>query len=139
MHRIIVTSLLAVLAVTLSSAASAGPREEQLAKYATAAKAADTAFAGFTAARGKTLHTRAFAGGKPDTPACTSCHGDDPRGAGRTPAGKTINPMAVSASPSRYTDPAKIEKWFKRNCSEVLGRVCTPQEKGDWLTFMAGQ
>lgn len=139
MHRIIATSLLAVLAVTLSSAASAGPREEQLAKYATAAKAADPAFTGFAAARGKTLHTRAFAGGKPDTPACTSCHGDDPRGAGRTPAGKTINPMAVSASPSRYTDPAKIEKWFKRNCSEVLGRECTPQEKGDWLTFMAGQ
>lgn len=139
MHRIIVTSLLAAFAATLSGAASAGPREEQLAKYATAAKAADPAFAGFAAARGKTLHTRAFAGGKPDTPACTSCHGDDPRGAGRTLTGKTISPMAVSASPSRYTDPAKIEKWFKRNCGEVLGRECTPQEKGDWLSFMAGQ
>jgi hypothetical protein len=38
----------------------------------------------------KTVHTQAFAGGKPDTPACTTCHGKDPRAAGRTPAGKNI-------------------------------------------------
>jgi hypothetical protein len=47
--------------------------------------------------------------------------------------------MALSASPARYTDPAKVEKWFKRNCNEVLGRECTPQEKGDWLSFMISQ
>jgi hypothetical protein len=108
-------------------------------KYASAAKAASPAFSGFSAARGKTLHTQAFAGGKADTPACTSCHGNDTRGAGRNPAGKAIEPMALSASPSRYTDPAKVEKWFKRNCNEVLGRECTPLEKGDWLSFMISQ
>ncbi|MEF8767672.1 DUF1924 domain-containing protein [Candidatus Accumulibacter contiguus] len=100
---------------------------------------ANPAFAGFSAARGKTLHTQAFAGGKPDTPACTSCHGNDTRGASRNPAGKSIEAMALSASPSRYTDPAKVEKWFKRNCNEVLGRECTPLEKGDWLSFMISQ
>ena len=140
MHRNLITTLLATtLALTLSGAANAGPREDQLGQYAKAAKAADPAFAGFTAERGKTLHTQAFAGGKPDTPSCISCHGKDTRGAGRNPSGKAIEAMAVSATPARYTDPAKVEKWFKRNCNEVLGRECSAREKGDWLTFMLGQ
>ncbi len=119
--------------------ASAGPLEAQLANYATAAKAASPAFAGFSAARGEKLHVTNFALGKPDTPACTSCHGNDPRAAGKTLTGKLIEPMALSVSPGRYADPAKVEKWFKRNCNEVLGRECTPLEKGDWLTFVSSR
>lgn len=140
MHRNLNSILLAAaLAVTFSGAASAGPREDQLGKYASAAKAANPAFSGFSAERGKTLHNQSFGGGKPDTPACTTCHGRDPRAAGRTLAGKAIDPVAVSAAPSRFTDPAKVEKWFKRNCTEVLGRECNAQEKGDWLSFMLAQ
>ena len=140
MSRKITAPLFAAsLVLITSSPGIAGPREEQLDKYASAARAANPAFAGFSAARGKALHTQAFAGGKPDTPACTSCHGNDTRGAGRNPAGKAINPMALSVSPARYTDPEKVEKWFKRNCNEVLGRECTPLEKGDWLSFMISQ
>ena len=140
MHRNLTSILLAAtLALTLSATASAGPREDQLARYASAAKAANPTFAGFSAERGKTLHTQTFTGGKPDTPSCTSCHGKDPRASGRTLAGKAIDPVAVSAAPARYTDPAKVEKWFKRNCNEVLGRECNVQEKGDWLSFMLAQ
>lgn len=140
MNRNLITTLLtATLALSLSGTGIAGPREDQLAQYAKAAKAADPAFAGFTAERGKTLHTQAFTGGKPDTPSCTSCHGKDTRAAGRNPSGKTIEPMAVSVTSARYTDPAKVEKWFKRNCNDVMGRECTVKEKGDWLTFMLGQ
>ncbi len=134
-----IPALLACAAILLSGAAHAGVREDQLAQYASTAKAANPAFSGFSAERGKTLHTQNFTGGKPDTPACTSCHGKDPRGTGQAPSGKTIDAMAASVTPARYTDPAKVEKWFKRNCTEVLGRVCTAQEKGDWLTFMLGQ
>ena len=134
-----IPALLACAAMLLAGTSQAGAREDQLAQYAIAAKAANPAFAGFSAERGKTLHTQAFTGGKPDTPSCTSCHGKDPRGTGKTPTGKSIDAMAASVSPARYTDPAKVEKWFKRNCTEVLGRVCTPQEKGDWLTYMLGQ
>jgi len=133
------STILAGIAMLSAGASHAGVREDQLTQYASAAKAANPAFAGFSAERGKALHTQAFTGGKPDTPSCTSCHGKDTRGTGKTPTGKTIDAMAASASPTRYTDPAKVEKWFKRNCTEVLGRVCTPQEKGDWLTFMLGQ
>ena len=106
---------------------------------ADAARAADPAFNAFSATRGEALHRTRFAGGKPDTPACTSCHGDDARQAGKTKTGKLIEPMAASVSPTRYADPAKVEKWFKRNCTEVLGRECTPLEKGDWLAYMAQQ
>ena len=120
-------------------ASAASPRDEILVLYATAAKASSPTFSDFSAKRGEMLHFGKFNGGKPDTPSCTTCHGDSPRSAGRTPAGKPIDPVAVSVSPTRYTDPAKVEKWFRRNCTEVLGRECTPIEKGDWLTYVISQ
>ena len=123
----------------ITSLVYAGPREELMSRYATEARAAEPGFTGFSAARGETLHITRYAGGKADTPACTSCHGDNSRTAGRTRSGKTIEPMASSVSPTRYTDSAKVEKWFKRNCNEVLGRECTPHEKGDWLAYMKKQ
>ena len=57
----------------------------------------------------------------------------------RTRAGQAIDPMAVSANSDRFTDFAKDEKWFKRNCSTVLHRECTPTEKGDFISFMVAQ
>lgn len=131
--------LFAAAALSLPLSSFAGPRDDLLTQYAAAAGKETPAFSGFSAARGKTLHTRKFAGGKPDTPACTTCHGENPRGGGRTLTGKTIDAVAVSVTPQRYTDPAKVEKWFKRNCNEVLGRACTAQEKGDWLSYMISQ
>ena len=134
-----ITATVAIWALATTTASFAGPREDVLAQYAAAAKTASPAFAGFSTARGEILHNHKFAGGKPDTPACTSCHATDPRSAGRTPAGKAIEPVAVSVTPARYTDSAKVEKWFKRNCNDVLGRECTPLEKGDWLSYMMSQ
>lgn len=137
MRTILFTCLLTAL--TGSTIAAAAPRDDILGQYATAAKAASPAFSGFSAKRGETLHISKFTSGKPATPSCTTCHGDSPRSVGRTPAGKSIEPVAVSVSPARYTDPAKVEKWFRRNCTEVLGRECTPLEKGDWLTYVISQ
>jgi hypothetical protein len=56
---------------------------------------------------------------------------------GQTRAGKAIEPMAVSANPKRFTDPAKVTKWFLRNCGTVLGRECTAVEKGNVLTYLS--
>ena len=131
------TLLLAALLQPLGSYAAS--RDELLGQYALSAKAASPAFSGFSSGRGEKLHVTKFAGGKAETPACTSCHADSPRSAGRTPTGKSIEALAVSLTPVRYTDPAKVEKWFKRNCNEVLGRECTPLEKGDWLSYMISQ
>ena len=87
---------------------------------------------------GKAFFLSTNTGGGADTPSCTSCHTSNPVNAGQTRAGKAIEPMAVSASPGRFTDFAKTEKWFTRNCKTVLGRECTPQEKGDFITYMTG-
>ena len=103
------------------------------------AKAADSGFAGFSAQRGQALFLSKNTGGKPETPSCTTCHTADPTQMGQTRAGKEIDPMAVSKTPDRFTDPEKIAKWFGRNCNSVLGRVCTPLEKGDTLTFFIGR
>ena len=133
------STALLITALLLPLGALATPRDEMVAQYAVAAKAASASFSGFSAVRGEKLHSTKFSGGNPETPACTHCHADKPQNAGRSPSGKTIEAVAVSATPSRYTDPAKVEKWFKRNCNEVLGRTCTALEKGDWLTYMISQ
>lgn len=129
-------AIAAALSAGLPSVAGASGIDAQLSRYAAQARAADAGFTGFSVERGAQLHTQRFAGGKPDTPACTSCHGEDPTKAGKTRTGKAIAPMALSVSPDRYADEAKVEKWFGRNCREVMGRECTPLEKGDWLSFM---
>ena len=89
--------------------------------YASEAKASDPAFSGFSAERGEHLFRTHFTTGKPDTPSCTACHTQTRRRSGQTRAGKDIDPMAASVNPKRYTDQAKAEKWFGRNCKNVLG------------------
>ncbi|HJV92459.1 MAG TPA: DUF1924 domain-containing protein [Azonexus sp.] len=46
-----------------------------------------------------------------------------------------MRPLAVAANAERFSDPAKVEKWFGRNCKEVVGRACTPGEKADFVAF----
>lgn len=122
---------------TVAAATGNAAREAILAGFAVEAKQADPAFAGFSAERGHAFWTAAHAGGKPDTPSCTSCHTSDPTREGETRAGKQIAPMAVSKTPDRFTDPEKVAKWFGRNCNTVLGRDCTAVEKGDVITYLA--
>lgn len=126
-------------ALVVSAGVFAAPPAALIEEYAAQARAADPAFAGFSAERGKAFHLAAHGQGKPDTPACTACHGNDVRAPGKTRAGKAIEPMAMSVVAGRYSDPAKVEKWFRRNCTEVLGRECSAREKGDWLAWMKTQ
>lgn len=69
---------------------------------------------------------------------CATCHGTDPRGPGKhATTGEPLGPMALSVDPTRYSDAANVEKWFGRNCRWTLGRECTPQEKADFLAYLA--
>jgi hypothetical protein len=45
--------------------------------------------------------------------------------------------LAPSAQSDRFSDPEKVEKWFKRNCTWTWGRECTAQEKGDFLAYLS--
>ncbi len=90
-------------------------------------------FQGFSAARGETFFKTKHGGEW----SCSSCHTENTVAEGKhAKTGKVIKPIAPSANAERFTDMAKVEKWFKRNCNDVLERVCTPQEKGDVLTYL---
>ncbi len=127
----VVQSLLPV-----SEAQAAETPSSLLAGYAAQARAQDGTFANFDAARGKELYFREVTrDGK--TSACSSCHGPDPAAGGRSPAGKKIEALDPNVNPARFTELKFAEKWFDRNCKQVLGRTCTPLEKGDFLTFVS--
>jgi hypothetical protein len=68
---------------------------------------------------------------------CASCHGQPPTRTGKhAGTGKTIEPMAPSANPRAFTDTAKVDKWFRRNCRDVLERECSAGEKADVLAYL---
>jgi cytochrome c553 len=123
-----------------SPAFAQSPRQALMAELAAAAKAENPAFAGFSSERGKALYMTPNSGGKPETPSCSACHSDKPNAEGRNVrTGKPIPPMAVSVNAKRFTDREETEKWFGRNCKEVLGRNCTATEKGDFATWLTEQ
>jgi hypothetical protein len=68
---------------------------------------------------------------------CSSCHSASPTVDGKhASTGKVIGPLAPAFNPERFTEPAKTEKWFRRNCNDVVGRECTAAEKADVLAWL---
>ena len=68
---------------------------------------------------------------------CFSCHGAVPIQAGKhASTGKAIGALAPAFNAERFTDAAKVEKWFRRNCNDVLGRECSISEKADVLSWL---
>lgn len=68
---------------------------------------------------------------------CASCHGTPPTAPGKhASTGKSIAPLAPAFNAKAFTDSAKTDKWFKRNCKDVLSRECTAQEKADVLAYL---
>jgi hypothetical protein len=68
---------------------------------------------------------------------CSSCHGAVPTQTGKHAAtGKPIGAMVPAFNAERFTDAAKTEKWFRRNCNDVVGRACTAAEKADVLAWL---
>ncbi len=119
----------AMLAIALASGmpARAAAPAELLAGYTTQAGGAALA------ERGRTLFT---------TPhgrewSCASCHGALPTSTGQhASTGRPITPLAPAFNAERFTDAAKTEKWFRRNCNDVLARECTAAEKADVLAWL---
>ncbi len=129
----------ALLPTAVATEAAPAGRDSVLTMFAAEVRQTDASFTGFSADRGRVFWTSSHTGGNPETRSCTACHTQDPRAIGQTRAGKSIQPMAVSRNPERFTDAHKVEQWFTRNCKTVLGRECTPIEKGDVITYLATQ
>lgn len=88
------------------------------------------------ARRGAEFFARRF-GVSEKMPACASCHMEKPTQAGRhVVTDKSIKPLAPAANDRRFTELAKTEKWFGRNCKEVVGRECSAAEKADFVAFL---
>ncbi|MFO1217190.1 MAG: DUF1924 domain-containing protein [Burkholderiaceae bacterium] len=121
--------IIAAFAITLAAlgTAHATSGQDLLAGYtrqAGAAAAAERGQAFFNATHGRQW-------------SCASCHGSAPVGTGKhASTGKPIGALAPAANAERFTDPAKVEKWFRRNCNDVLGRECAPAEKADVLAWL---
>jgi hypothetical protein len=119
--------LLACLALPLY--AGANPIQDS---YRAAVKQENPAFKDFSALAGRKLYST-----KVGELMCASCHTDSPMLEGRhVRTNKVILPLAPSANHERLTDAANVEKWFKRNCNDVLKRACTAQEKGDFMAYL---
>ncbi|HIE0070025.1 TPA: DUF1924 domain-containing protein [Pseudomonas aeruginosa] len=130
------TLMTAVLCSLFSALTLAAEPASLLEGYATQARQQAPDFTGFSSERGKDLYFREETrDGK--TMSCTTCHGDDPLAAGKTLTFRKIAPLAPSATPARFTDAKKVEKWFRRNCNDVFGRECSAREKGDFISWIS--
>lgn len=117
---------------------------QQLAdKYAAMAKAADPAYAGPSAAEGKTFFNREVIQFKGDRNhpgkaiACASCHTANPADTGKhIVTGKPIRPLSPAVNAKRFSSLARVEKRFSKHCNEVVGSDCTPQEKASYITYL---
>lgn len=120
------------LAAASFAAAAATPAELQR-RFEREVRAADSGFAGFSAQRGETF----FKSTHGNDWSCASCHTQNPLAAGRhASTDKRIAPLAPAANAERFSDARAVDKWFRRNCNDVLGRECTAKEKGDVLQYL---
>lgn len=127
--RVLPRSLFALglFACLLQAPAWAQDANAQLKAYASAAKSTPSAQAGETFFNSK--HGGDWS--------CATCHGTPPTGQGKhAVTSKPIAPMAPAFNAERFTDTAKSEKWFRRNCKDVLSRECTDAEKANVLAYL---
>jgi cytochrome b len=126
-----------LLGVPVRVFAASSVADGLLREYEATARQQRPGFLRFSAEEGRKLYSESrVQDGQPIS--CSTCHTDHPRQAGRTPAGKIVEPLAPSANPRRFSDRRDVEKWFKRNCKQVLGRECTAEEKGNFMTYVLG-
>lgn len=68
---------------------------------------------------------------------CASCHGTPPTRQGlHASTAKSIAPLAPAFNAQAFTDAARSDKWFRRNCKDVLSRECSAAEKADVLAWL---
>lgn len=123
----------AVVAATLLVAAGAHAADttaaRQLGRFSTASGAPGDA------ERGRLFFTSRHGGEW----SCASCHHDAPLTTGKhAKTGKAIDPIAPVANRVAFTDAGRVDKWFRRNCKDVLGRECSAREKADVLAYLLG-
>jgi cytochrome c553 len=135
--RLVVSILLALLAVP-AFARGTSP-QELLDVYSAQARQAEPGFTA-VASRGEAFFRRQNPprpGAENPLTSCADCHTADPRQEGLNKrSNKKIEPMAPTANSRRFSDTYQVEKWFNRNCGDVLDRPCTAMEKADLIAWL---
>lgn len=127
------TRLVILTCLGVSPLSWAETPQQFLTNYEQAAKTQNPNFSGFSAEIGNTFFNSKQGGDW----SCASCHTTNPLSAGKhVVTNKVIQPLSPNANSERFTDAAKVEKWFKRNCNDVLKRECTAEEKGHVLSWL---
>lgn len=127
--------LITLSVVTLASMNTvyAETPQQILDNYRTQAKTEVANFKDFSATNGETF----FKNTHGSDWSCATCHTSNPLNQGKhASTSKAIDPLSPNANAKRFTDSAKVEKWFKRNCKDVLKRECTTLEKGDVMAYL---
>ncbi len=125
--------VLAVFTTLFAVTGHAETPDQILASFATAAKKSGSDFQAFSVQRGRQFFNQVHGADW----SCATCHSQNPLAHGKhVKTHKVIAPLAPAANAKRFTDTAKVRKWFRRNCNDVIGRECTPQEQGDVLAYL---
>jgi len=132
----VVANLISFIMVETAVAATDTNPQLLLKSYVAQAKKENPSFKEFAALRGEQFYHAERVHSKGDKVSCMTCHTANPKNIGKTRAHKEIQPMAISLNSERFSDTEKVEKWFKRNCQDVLERACSAQEKGDFIAYL---
>jgi len=146
------------LALSLTDALAETPAQ-LLERYADEARAADPSFRGFSVDRGHAFYLEKHPLKGVGAVSCASCHRKDPREQIRAhrvdilcrachvindeehpdplhAKKRIIEAFAPGANPERFHDRDLVERYFGTNCLMLLKRECTPQEKGDLISWL---
>lgn len=125
-----------LLAVAVMPGITLAETPQQILQAHTAEATRQTSGFAPSAQRGKEFFAKKFNVSE-KMPACSTCHTDNPAQSGKHAiTGKNIKPLAPQTNSERFTDATKVEKWFRRNCKEVVGRECNAAEKADFIQFL---
>ena len=124
--------LLPLGVLLLAVPARADTPRDFLGRFETQARAEAPGFAA-SAVRGERFFHQA---GSKDW-RCSTCHTDNPSAVGKhATTSKPIDPLSPLTNAERFVRADKVDKWFKRNCNDVLERACSPAEKADLLAYL---
>lgn len=122
------------LLLIVAALAWADTPKRSLVYYSAEAKRQDPAFVA-DSGRGRSFVARDWGVSRRHA-SCAACHAESPYAPGRhASGGESIAPLSPAVTAGRFRNPDRVEKRFRRDCKEVLGRACTAAEKADFIKF----
>lgn len=135
MRKIAVVLFVALGIASLPAHAGVDGAKQFAKQYAAHVQGIDPAYK-LTAEAGRAFYVKKYTRkGKEES--CSSCHTDSPANKGKhSETGNAIQPLSPVVNPKRFSDLQKVETKFKKHCNDIIGRDCSPQEKGDYITYL---